>query len=439
MINRRQVLGSAALFAVNSTAVLAAVSRPTAQDVLQNWYALTLELVRHTATYSPPVASRTFAYLGIIAYEAVASGGGALQSLASQLPGLKSLPLRQTDAKYDEANVLHGALQSAVEVLFSNTGPTGQRALKAVTHKMDGELSSGLSASRIKRSRAFGQDIAKHVLNWSLNDGGTEVLNMGFPQSFKLVDAPGHWKPTSPIRMQQAPLLPTWGENRTFAVASGATCALPPPPAYSEDKTSEFYKQALEVYDTVKNITPEQRLTARFWSDDPMLSPTPPGHWVFIALDILKAKNASIEDSVDLMARLGIAVSDAFVACWKSKMQYDLLRPVSYIKKLIDKTWEPILITPPFPEYPSGHSTQSGAAAVVLTQFFGENFNFEDKTHVREKLPVRTYGNFWDAANEAGISRLYGGIHFRAAIERGLDQGRCIGAAVNAIKTRRTV
>ncbi len=438
MINRRQVLGSLAVFAIGSTRLSAAVSRPTAQDVLQHWYGLTLELVRHTATYSPPVASRAFAYLGIIAYEAVASGGGALQGLSSQLPDLKALPLRQSDAKYDEANVLHGALQSAVEVLFSNTGPTGQRALKAVSHKMDGELSAGLSTSRIRRSRGFGQDIAKHVLNWSLNDGGAEVLNMGFPQSFKLVDAPGHWKPTSPIRMQQAPLLPTWGENRTFAVANGATCALPAPPVYSEDKTSEFYKQAFEVYDTVKNITSEQRLTARFWSDDPMLSPTPPGHWMFIALDILKTKNASIEDSVDLMARLGIAVSDAFVACWKSKMQYDLLRPVTYIKKLIDKTWEPLLITPPFPEYPSGHSTQSGAAAVVLTQFFGENFTFEDKTHVREKLPVRTYKDFWDAANEAGISRLYGGIHFRAAIDRGLDQGRCIGAAVNALKTRRT-
>jgi membrane-associated phospholipid phosphatase len=160
---------------------------------------------------------------------------------------------------------------------------------------------------------------------------------------------------------------------------------------------------------------------------------------MFIAMDILKARNASIEDSVDLMARLGIAVSDAFVACWKSKFEYDLLRPVTYIKKNIEKTWEPILITPPFPEYPSGHSSQSGAAATVLTQFFGENFAYEDKTHVREKLPVRAYKNFWEAANEAGISRLYGGIHFRAAVERGLDQGRCVGAAVNALKTRRTV
>lgn len=439
MIDRRRFLGAATLLAFSTPTVASASARPTQQDVLQTWYGLSLELVRHTATYSPPVASRAFAYLGIIAYEAVASGGATLQSLVGQLPDLHGLEPRQAALKYDEANVLHGAMQAAIQLLFAHTGPTGQRALKAVGQKMDAALQAGLSSSRVNRSRAFGEALAGHVLDWSLKDGGAEILNMGFPESFKLVDAPGHWKPTSVIRMQQAPLLPQWGGNRTFAIANGATCALPPPPVYSEEKTSEFYKQAFEVYDTVKNITPDQRLIARFWSDDPMLSPTPPGHWMFIALDILKAKNAGIEDSVDVLARLGMAVSDAFVACWKSKFEYDLLRPVAYIKKVIDKTWEPILITPPFPEYPSGHSSQSGAAAVVLTQFFGENFAFEDKTHVREKLPVRGYKSFWDAANEAGISRLYGGIHFRAAIERGLDQGRCVGAAVNALKTRRTV
>jgi PAP2 superfamily len=439
MVNRRIFMGSAAVLTLSGHSTLSAGLRLTAQDVLQHWYGLALELVRHTAPYSPPVASRTFAYLGIVAYESVASGGGALLSLTGQLPDLKVLPARQSDAKYDEANVVHGALQVAVQQLFNHTGPTGMRASKALGQKMDAELAVGLSASRVKRSRAYGAVIAQQVLAWSNADGGANVVNMGFPETFKPVDVAGHWKPTSVIRMQQAPLLPKWGDNRTFAIGNGAACSLPPPPAYSEDKTSEFYKQAFEVYDAVKNITPEKRLIARFWSDDPMLSPTPPGHWMFIALDILKSKNASIEDSVDLMARLGMAVSDAFVACWKSKFEYDLLRPVTYIKKVIDKTWEPILITPPFPEYPSGHSAQSAAAATVLTQFYGGNFAFEDKTHVREKLPVRPYKNFWEAANEAGISRLYGGIHFRAAVERGLDQGRCVGAAVNALKTRRTV
>jgi membrane-associated phospholipid phosphatase len=438
MVDRRNFLGLSALVVLNNRFAFGASGRITAPDVLQEWYGLALELVRHTATFSPPVASRAFAYIGIIAHEVVASQGNGLQSLAGQLPGLNAVPVRPGHGKFDEATLLHGALQTAVQALFTHTGPTGLRALKAVGQKLDAELSAGLTASRVRHSRAYGEAVAKHVLDWSVKDGGAEILNLGFPDSFKPAETPGHWKPTSVIRMQQAPLLPTWGNNRTFAIASGSACALPPPPVYSEDKTSEFYRQAFEVYTTVKNITPEQRLTARFWSDDPMLSPTPPGHWMFIALDILKAKNASIEDSVDVLARLGMAMSDAFVACWKSKFEYDLLRPVTYIKKVIDKTWEPILITPPFPEYPSGHSSQSGAAASVLTQFFGDNFAFEDKTHVREKFPVRLYKSFWDAANEAGISRLYGGIHFRAAVERGLDQGRCVGAAVNALKTRRT-
>jgi PAP2 superfamily len=438
MISRRLFLGSTAVLALGYTSLQAGIARPSAQDVVQGWYGLALELVRHTATYSPPVASRTFAYLGIVIFEAVASGDGALQSLAGQLPGLKPLPQRVVDATYDLPNVLHGALLSAIAPLFSHTGPTGQRAIKATARKLDGDLALGLSSSRIKRSRALGEAIALHVLAWSLDDGGAVVDNMGFPQSFTPEEKAGTWKPTSVIRMQQAPLLPKWGENRTFVLANGGACPLPPPPAYSEDKTSEFYKQALEVYDTVKNLTKEQRLIARFWSDDPMLSPTPPGHWMFIALDILKDRKASIEDHADLLARLGMAVSDGFVACWNAKFEYNLLRPVSYIKKVIDKTWEPILITPPFPEYPSGHSTQSGAAATVLTQFFGETFTFEDKTHVREKLPVRTFASFWDAAKEAGISRLYGGIHFRAAVEQGLEQGRCVGIAVNGLKTRRT-
>jgi hypothetical protein len=438
VFNRRHVL-LAGLGLVAGVPRAFAAQRPSATDVLQRWYDLTLELVRHTATYSPPVASRAFAYLGITAFECVATLGGGLQTLSGQLPALQQPSLRTIDKNTDLANALHGALQLAISELFSNTGPTGQRAIRAVGAKLDKALTPGLKAQRVKQSRGIGVAIARHLLEWSKSDGGAEIANLGFPESYAPGKKPGSWVPTSAIRIQQAPLLPDWGKNRTFAIADGAACLLPPPPAYSEDKASEFYKQALEVHDTVKAITPEQRLIARFWSDDPMLSPTPPGHWIFVALDLLNERKASIEDSVDLLARMGVAMSDAFVACWSSKYDHDLLRPVTYIKKVIDKTWEPILITPPFPEYPSGHSTQSGAVAEVLTAFFGENFAFEDRTHVREKLPVRRFASFRAAAEEAAISRLYGGIHFRAACERGLEQGRCVGLAVNAIKTRKTV
>jgi membrane-associated phospholipid phosphatase len=110
---------------------------------------------------------------------------------------------------------------------------------------------------------------------------------------------------------------------------------------------------------------------------------------------------------------------------------------VTYIRKLIDPSFQPLLITPPFPEYPSGHSTQSGAAATVLTAILGDAFAFEDATHVDDGMAARSFTSFWQAANEAGFSRLYGGIHFRAAIVDGLVQGRCIGDQINALKTIR--
>ncbi|MEZ5755229.1 MAG: vanadium-dependent haloperoxidase [Paracoccaceae bacterium] len=130
-----------------------------------------------------------------------------------------------------------------------------------------------------------------------------------------------------------------------------------------------------------------------------------------------------------------MAVSDGFIVNWRDKYRYDLLRPVTYINRLIDPKWQPLLITPPFPEYPSGHSTQSGAVAQVLTDVFGDPFPFTDSTHEADGLAPRAFPDFWTAANEAGISRLYGGIHFRAAIDLGLDQGACVGDHVNALKT----
>lgn len=407
-----------------------------ADKVMRDWYRLILELVRHTPTYSPPVASRAFGYLGVTAYEALAAGDTTMTSLAGQLNGLTPVPQRDKGVAYDEAVVMQAALSSAAREFFGNTGPTGQRALKRMTEKLSSEVSAGLAPDLVARSEAYGKSVTAHILAWSEGDGGAKIENMGFPLEFTLNKGPSHWVPTSLINQQQLPLLPKWGENRPFVMQSGNACPLPPPPAYSEEKGSDFYKEAFEVYETVKNLTPEQRAVARFWSDDPMLSPTPPGHWMVIGLKILDDRKASAAEHADLLARLGVTLADAFIGCWHSKFEYDLLRPVTYIKRVIDPKWEPVLITPPFPEYPSGHSTQSGAAATVLTAFFGENFVFTDSTHEKDKLPNRSFKSFWDAAQEAGISRLYGGIHFRAAIDRGLDQGRCIGEKAVALRTR---
>ncbi|MFA9232162.1 MAG: vanadium-dependent haloperoxidase [Microgenomates group bacterium] len=412
-----------------------AQTRPAPQEVIQGWYALILELVRHTPTYSPPVASRSFAYLGVTSYEALIGGDNTLVPLAGQVNGLTAAPARGTDA-YDDAIVLDAALAFASAQFFANTGPTGQHALARMTEVMGAKVSDGVDPMIVERSIAHGKAIGQHILDWSATDGGAVIENLGFPYSYTLTEGPAHWVPTSKIALQQVPLLPKWGANRPFAMPNGAACPLPPPPAYSEDPSSAFYAEAMEVVTTTKSLTDEQKLIARFWSDDPMLSPTPPGHWISIAMEILAREDADAPRNAEVLAKLGMAVADGFIGCWNAKYEHDLLRPVTYIKRVIDKTWEPMLITPPFPEYPSGHSSQSGAAATVLSDLFGEDYAFDDATHQADGLPVRHFTGFWPAAQEAAQSRLYGGIHFRSAIDLGLEQGRCIGTHINNIRTR---
>jgi hypothetical protein len=181
-------------------------------------------------------------------------------------------------------------------------------------------------------------------------------------------------------------------------------------------------------------LTREQEAVARFWSDDPGLTPSPSGHSISILTQVAGMLDVSLARAAEAYAKVGIAVADAFIACWNTKYRDNLLRPVTYIRDLIDPAWTPLLVTPPFPEYTSGHSVQSGAAAQVLADLFGD-LAFVDRTHERRGLPARSFRSFHEAAEEAAVSRLYGGIHFRAAIERGLEQGRCIGRHVSALAT----
>ena len=424
------------LFSLLFTLLLTLPAQAAApEQVLEGWYRLTLNLVRHTATYSPPVASRAFAYLGITAYEATASGDAHLRSLAGQLNSLKSLPQREQNKNYDEAVVLNAAMDTAIHDFFSNTGPSGQQVLGAQSRLFKNDVTKGVAADVVARSDAYGRALEKAILAWSKTDGGATITNLGFPQKYTLNKAPGHWTPTNTFQLQQFPLLPDWGKNRPFAMPIGTACAMSAPTSYSEDKTSDFLREAKEVYDTKNNVSAEQKLIARFWSDDPGLSATPSGHWIGIVLDIAKRDKLPASKTTEALARLGVGVADGFIGCWSDKYKYDYVRPITVIRKFIDPKWEALLITPPFPEYPSGHSSQSGAAAEVLTSVFGDTFAFDDATHERDGLGVRHFKSFWDGANEAGISRLYGGIHFRPAIERGLEQGKCIGKFAAKLET----
>jgi hypothetical protein len=424
------------VLAVISVPALADTRQELATTAFQSWYRLMVELVRHTPTYSPPVASRAFAYLGIGAYQALQTGNpGRMTSLAGQINTLTDPPAREHGVVYDDAVILQAELAASAHVLFYNTGPSGQGAMAARERKLSAQVAEGLPQDVVDRSVAYGQAVAAHVLGWSKDDGGAVIDNMGFPRKYTLDPAPGHWKPTSTIVQQQFPLLPYWGKNRTFAMPSGSACDLPPPPAYSTDPASDYMKQAQEVYDISKTQSDEQRAIARFWADDAMLSMTPPGHWMAILDQINTRDHIPLLQQVDSSLRLGVALGDAFIGCWYVKYEYDYIRPITVIREMIDPNWQPVVNTPPFPEYASGHSVQSGAAAAVLSQIFGENFAFTDEAPSPDGLPPRHFHDFWQAAEEAGMSRLYGGIHFRYAIDQGLAQGKCIATYANKLVT----
>jgi len=233
----------------------------------------------------------------------------------------------------------------------------------------------------------------------------------------------------------RARLEPCWGKLRPFAIEKSNSCDPGPPPDFSSVESSQFMAEAHEVYETTQALTAEQTTIARFWADGAGQTGTPPGHSISIASQILASGGHALDTAAETYAKVGIAVADAFISCWWSKYEYNLMRPITCIRRTLDPNWTPMITTPPFPEYTSGHSVQSGASAQVLTDLFGA-ISFTDHTHDARGFEPRNFANFFAAAEEAAISRLYGGIHFRAAIDRGVEQGRCVGHQVSALRMR---
>jgi hypothetical protein len=403
-------------------------------DVPVAWFDLSLDLVRTTPGYSPPVASRAFGYTGLALYEALVPGMDEFRSLGGVLAGLGPVPHAGRNAAYHWPTVANATLGSMLRSLFRTGRPEQLAAIDTLEASFGDRFRPGLPRGVFGRSVRRGQEVAAAIFEWSKGDGGHEGYLRNFPPYDPPV-GPGLWVPTPP---QFLPALqPYWGTNRCLAIPTGDACPPGDHPPFSEDTGSAFYAEAVEAYDAVNNVTPEQEAIARFWSDDPGTTPTPPGHSISITTQTLRREDASLALAAETYAKVGMAVCDAFIACWYQKYVYNLLRPVTYIRRLIDPDWMPLLDTPPFPEYTSGHSVQSGAAFQVLTDLFGDGYAFVDHTHDDRGLAPRSFGSFLEAADEAAISRLYGGIHFSGAIVNGVTQGRCIGRAVSALPQRR--
>jgi hypothetical protein len=451
IVSRRQLLRSAAAsIAVVGLSALPATLRASvalaepplrapgayAATVATAWFDQLAELVRTTPGFSPPVASRAFAYAGVALYETVAAGSSDHRTLAGQLRGLPTLP-RAAGGPHHWELAANAALASIARGLWPTAPPSSRAAVAHLEDRFVTDVGGGVPPGLARRSERFGRDVAAAVLAWSVTDGGHEGYLRNFPSDHVPPVGPGLWVPTPPAFLPA--LQPRWGSNRPFCLSSPSSCPSGVPTPYSEAPDSLWVAEAREVQEAVNELTPEQEAIALFWADDPGATATPPGHSVSIATQLLRTRDADLLTAAGVYARLGIAVADAFIACWHTKYTVNLLRPITTIRHLLDPAWggplRPLPVTtPPFPEYPSGHSVQSAAAAAVLTATFGGSTAFTDTTHLDRGVPARSFPSFDAAAEEAAISRLYGGIHFRPAIVDGLAQGRCIGQAAVALR-----
>jgi hypothetical protein len=385
--------------------------------------------------FSPPVASRIFAYPNIAAYEIVALNNSKYTSLAGQLDGLTPIP--KPESENPGVNYQLAALVAHIEL---------SKRLVFSEAKIEVFRDSLYTKWRDKNndeftvSEAYGLEVAEHIAQWMDKDNYKQTRTMS---KFNVVsEDEGRWQPTPPAYMDG--LEPHWNKIRPFAIDSASQFKPAPPPTFSMEKDSDFYKELMEVYEISNRITAEgdsseEVQMAQFWDCNPYVSVTrghlmfatkkitPGAHWIGITKIACKKSGFNFDDTVFAYTKTSIAIADAFISCWDEKYRSNLVRPETLINTHINDNWKPILQTPPFPEYSSGHSVVSGAASVALNSIFGTDFSFDDTTEVPFGIPMRHFESFDAAAEEAAISRMYGGIHYRSAVEVGVEQGRAVG------------
>lgn len=394
-------------------------------EVVTAWFDLFLDITA-TERLTPPVASRAFAYQGVALYEAVVPGLGTHQSLAGQLNGLAAVPQPIPGAGYHWPSVANAALATVARQLYSGTSAGSLSAINDLEESFNSEFEALAGTTVFTRSAAHGTAVGNAIYNWAFADGYSQNHNCLYvpPQGT------GLWVPTPPAF---APALePCWGNQRNFVLDIPERCDPLPPPPFDEHPQSPFYAEMAEVYNVTTSLTTDQRDIALFWADGAG-TVTPPGHWLAILSQLTVENEWTLDVSCEAYAKLGIAMGEAFITCWRVKYLHNLMRPVTCIQSVFDPAWMPLVVTPPFPEFPSGHSTQSGAAAQVLTDMFG-HIPFVDHTHDARGLTPRAFASFFDAATEAMNSRLYGGIHFRSGNQNGFASGVCVGQKVSAVE-----
>ena len=381
--------------------------------------------------FSPPVASRIYVYPTIAAYEILINQHPNFKSLTGKIKGLDKIPLPDPDLEYSfPLASIHAFLVVGKDLIFSEEKITDyQKELMSELKEL------GIPNDIYNRSIDYGDIVASHIREWYKKDNYDQTRS--FPKYTIRRNNIESWKPTPPDYMEG--IEPHWNKIRTLLIDSADQFTVDQPPSFSMKKDSHFYKDLYEVYQIGKNLTDEQKQIASFWDCNPYVSHhkghamfatkkiTPGGHWIGITKIATQKADLSLMETIYTYTLVSVGLFDSFIVCWDEKWRSILVRPETLINQFIDKEWIPYLQTPPFPEYTSGHSVISRTSAKILTKVLGDNFEFLDTTEEKYGLKARNYKSFIEAADEAAISRIWGGIHYMPAITLGVKQGDKVG------------
>jgi PAP2 superfamily len=406
--------------------------------VARDWQNMLTEVERYAEVYRPCPAARMMGYTGLAVYEAAVSQMPEYQSIATRYAGL-AIPVIEPNKEYHLPTVINNVYATLFKKFFANVRMSDLFKIAALESTLNTQYLNTLDIDVFNRSKAYGISVANAIWDFSVTDkeGHDKYLDPR-PTSYTPPTGLGKW--SGPTR----PMYPYWGKVRTLAIGESDRLARAPLP-YSEDKTSAYYAQGLEVYAATTPQTFENQWIAEFWSDDIVGFTFSPAVRVWaIATQVEEQQNSNLETAILAAVKSGIGVNDASVACWYSKYYYNVERPVTYINKFINPNWNVASLTstgflqstPAFPAYPSGHSTMGAAGFAGLAQVFGENVTLTDRCHENRtdfNGKPRTYNTFSEMVNEDAISRIYLGVHWRMDCEEGVRLGYQVARKVSAL------
>ncbi len=390
--------------------------------------------------FSPPQASRIYAYASVAGYEAGRHLDDAFLTTSDQLNEMPEMPQPEAGKEYSFSLAASVAiLETGKALIFS------EDQIDAFRADMENQFRDIKMPEEVfDRSVSFGESVSKAVLAWADTDNYKQSRT--FPK-FSITSDISRWRPTPPDYMDG--IEPHWMTIRPFLLDSSQQFKPLPPPTFDLTEGSKFYTDLLEVYNALDEDTESRIELASFWDCNPFVSHhrghvmfatkkiSPGGHWMGIAKTVAQSENISAARTLETYLRISLSLADGFISCWDEKYRSNLVRPETLINQYIDEDWQPALQTPPFPEYTSGHSVISRAAAVAMTDLFGENYHYTDSVEVDWGLAARKYDSFFQASEEAAVSRLYGGIHYGPAIWEGVKQGEEVGIFVRSKLTTR--